>query len=518
MGCGKCHENGDIGHGHPDGLSLSESLEYCLVCHAWGADKPFGPAIHVLKEHDNVKVFRDYENACAVCHTGSEGNDFMSKAACRSCHPDVGPTGHFGFDWPDSTCTFCHNDVFAPLPDTVHRIEQGQYVASETCAECHKDEYVRWNNGAHAHALKPVDSTFRGGVIGDFTQSPLLSDPSRGIPAVRIFLSKLDGAYTVRLGDGGPTYAVDRVHGGGGGWKQRYQTKVGNSNYILPIQWNEKDRKWVAYDLHLWFDTQGRPKSPPKSDSFERRCVGCHSTDLHVTYDGLTGEYIAEHSELNVGCESCHGAASGHINAGGYEHVINPRNLPFDRSQEVCGQCHARGESTYVNAAGDGKTRGYPWSPADRGFRPGDTLTDFYKFTTSSSDLWPDGSSKSHRQQHIDYVQSGMAREGGAACFDCHDPHGSTNKYDVAASMKKDGVEITTQNDDNTLCLSCRAGKGDFAGITKEMVANPTQNLFAIGAVVNKHTGHELYFPTGEGFTAVGRCSSQCLSVVVVSH
>ena len=512
MGCGKCHDNGDIGHGHPEGLSLEGALQYCMVCHAWDTNKPFGPMMHVLEEHDNIKVFRDYPNSCAVCHSGSEGNDFISKAACRSCHPDVGPTGHFGFDWPDNTCTFCHNDIFAPIPDTVHRIEPGEYVTSETCAACHKDEYHRWDNTAHAHALKPVDSTFRGGVIGDFTQNPVLSDPANNIPPVTIHLSKqsdlFDDSYTVTLGDGGPTYPVDRVHGGGGGWKQRYQTKIGNSYYILPIQWNEKDGNWVAYHLDHWFDTQGQPKNPAKSNSFERRCLGCHSTNLQVAYDDQTGEYIADHSEVNIGCEACHGPASGHINAGGCcEGIINPKNLPFDRALEVCGQCHIRGDSTYVNADGDGKTRGYPWSPYDRGFRPGDTLSDFYTLTTSSSRLWPDGTSKSHHQQYMDYIQSDMSAEANVTCYDCHDPHGSTNKFDVVASLKRDGVEIATQNDDNTVCLACHAGKGDFAGITKEMVANPMENLTAIGAVVNKHTGHELYFPMGEGFTAVGRCS-----------
>lgn len=510
MGCGKCHENGDIGHRRPQGLSLNESLEYCLVCHAWGSDKPFGPTMHVLLEHDNVKVFRDYPNSCAVCHDNSEGNDLMNKAACRSCHPNVGPTGHFGFDWPDDTCTFCHNDIFAPLPDTVHRIEPGQYVTSETCAACHTDEYQRWDNTAHAHALKPVDSPFRGGVIGDFAQNPVLSDPANNIPPVTIHLSKQDNSRIVTLGDGGPTYPVDRVQGGGGGWKQRYQTIIGKSYYILPIQWNEKDQKWVAYDLNKWFDAQGNPKTPAKADSFERRCLGCHSTDLHVAYDGQTGEYMTTHSELNVGCEACHGPASGHINAGGgSEGIINPEDLSLERAGEVCGRCHGRGDSTYVNSTGDGKRRGYPWSPEDREFRPGDVLSDFYTFTTSSSDLWPDGTAKSHHQQYMDYIQSSKATDmqEKVTCFSCHDPHGSPNEFDVVASVKRDSVEITTQNDDNTLCLACHAGDGDFAAITKEMVANPMQNLAAIGAVVNKHTGHELYFPMGEGFTAVGRCS-----------
>lgn len=508
MGCGKCHEDGDIGHRRPSGLSLSESLEYCLVCHAWGSDRPFGPTMHVMLEHDNVKVFRDYPNSCAVCHTNSEGNDFMSKAACRSCHPDVGPTGHFGFDWPDDTCAFCHNDTFAPLPDTIHKMQPGAYVTSETCSACHSDEYARWDNTAHAHSLKPVASTFRGGVIGDFTQSPVLSDPLSGIPPVAVNLSHQNDTYTVSLGQDGPSYPVDRVHGGGGGWKQLYQTKIGNSYYTLPVQWNEATNGWVACDLALWFDSQGRPRTPAKGDSFERRCLGCHSTDLRVGYDNTTGEYSAQHSELNVGCESCHGPASGHINAGGgSEGVVNPGKLSFDRALEVCGQCHTRGESTYVNAQGDGKTRGYPWSPEDKGFHPGDVLADLFVPTTSPTHLWPDGTSRSNYQQHMDYAPSHMAADGKVTCFRCHDAHGSTNKYDVVASVQADGVQIPTQNDDNTLCLSCHAGRGDFTGITKEMLANPVPNLAAIGAVVNKHTGHELYFPMGEGFTAVGRCS-----------
>ncbi|MCV5941614.1 multiheme c-type cytochrome, partial [Escherichia coli] len=42
-------------------------------------------------------------------------------------------------------------------------------------------------------------------------------------------------------------------------------------------------------------------------------CADCHSTNLKKNYDADKNTYNSSWSEINVGCEACHGPASQHI-------------------------------------------------------------------------------------------------------------------------------------------------------------------------------------------------------------
>src|SRR3989304_4538942 len=77
------------------------------------------------------------------------------------------------------------------------------------------------------------------------------------------------------------TYAVVRTYGGWG-WKQRYQVKIGNNHYILPIQWNQATSRWVPYNLQNWYKEDGSLKTPHVEKSFEMSCASCHNTGLEL--------------------------------------------------------------------------------------------------------------------------------------------------------------------------------------------------------------------------------------------
>ena len=42
-------------------------------------------------------------------------------------------------------------------------------------------------------------------------------------------------------------------------------------------------------------------------------CAECHSTDLRKNYDAATNSYRTSWKDINVACESCHGAGSAHV-------------------------------------------------------------------------------------------------------------------------------------------------------------------------------------------------------------
>ena len=86
----------------------------------------------------------------------------------------------------------------------------------------------------------------------------------------------------------------------------------------------------------------------------------------------------------------------------------------------------------------------YPYSSTlGRTYRPGDNLKDFY---VSAGGVWPDGTSKQHHQQWIDFQQSDHFKNGKLACFACHTPHGEGAEH---------GLKKTAR--DNSLCLQCHA-------------------------------------------------------------
>jgi hypothetical protein len=130
-------------------------------------------------------------------------------------------------------------------------------------------------------------------------------------------------------------------------------------------------------------------------------------------------------------------------------------------------------------------------------------LTDYYE---DHSGLWPDGkTSKQHHQQWEDFYNSSKPTFAFhmIKCVECHSPH-KGGKHMVVTRIVDDGVEIATENDNNTLCLACHATHGDFEDITVEEVAEYEENLDHIANVVSAHSYHP-YAP--ERSMGLSRCS-----------
>ncbi len=493
LACENCHREGamleTLKHHKlsSSDLTLREALDECVGCHEPGlqkGEKSFSYRVHRISGHSI------YEKACAVCHANSEGNDYPMAWDCGTCHA----THKNGEAFPSNQpCMDCHDGSQAATADAAHEIPPTEYQTSGLCKDCHRTDYDKWRNSSHSRIIREVgDPKYTGtkfGVLGtwaDGTWSQFsLSDPNAGIPPVTVYTKAEGGVYKLKLGDPvtGPEYTVARTLGGGNAWKQHFLTKIGLSHYILPMRWVEAKNVWAAYGLKDWFDTAGNPRTPAKGRSYERRCAGCHfTTSSSVAYNETSQEYFLTFGESNVGCERCHRPAGGHLNAGGGPGVgtINPATFP-DKLQrgELCGQCHSRGSSVYVNAS-DGLSRDYPWAaatlehPQGRGYQPGESLWNLYNLISPPDpDLWGDTppTSKGHRQEWLDFQNSPHYEPASMACWDCHDSMGSTIPH-----------ELKWQNDNNELCLHCH-GTGE-GGSASSQFAKPYD------VEVPKHTRH----------------------------
>lgn len=336
------------------------------------------------------------------------------------------------------------------------------YMGSAACGLCHKTIYEKWKDTLHNKSQQEI-SAVNDPVVVEWSGTVKLK--AGKIPEATIQLNETpDGVHRVTLIDAKDptkraTYSVVRTYGGWG-WKQRYQVKIGESHYILPIQWNQATSRWVPYNLQYWYNDDGSLRVPALNRSFEAQCAGCHNTGLQIEKTA-TGEFRSTYVELNIGCEKCHGPGSDHVKAGGAKAaIVNPRNLPFERSLEVCGQCHSRGVSQ-PNGVHE-----FPWDDANnKASVLGEPLRQYY---TDKGGRWgdPQAHSRQHHQQWLDYQKS-KHFNAQVRCFDCHDPHGGPGRS-----------QLVKADYNNTLCLSCHA-KDDKRFASNDPIRNHTKHNYA---------------------------------------
>lgn len=248
---------------------------------------------------------------------------------------------------------------------TKNTVTGAEYVGSKSCGACHQKQYKAWENSLHAHMVRPIAK-------GDFKSVKAdLTAPGAPKP------DQYDWAYAI------------------GGWykEERYAFRDEKGNVI-------------SGEFEYTKPTNHFSLRKDKAGNMERldwlnACGGCHTTGL---------DYKArQFSELNIGCEACHGP--------GALHARNPKGakVAVDKSAENCGQCHIRGSDT-------SKTFGYP---IDYEFNKPETL--LAKFTpipvTDTGSVFPDQkNSNRHRQQYLDW-KKGRHAAAGVTCGTCHDPH-----------------------------------------------------------------------------------------------
>ena len=444
---------------------------------------------------------------------------------------------------------------------------QPRYVGPEKCLMCHNNpalgDKTGWRTSMHANGYSIVlddAHTMQNlyGIINDYDQNGVddfhdgldfnaissVFDPYK--PNAPVLNYSAENGYTIKIGE--VTHRVYLTYGGSGLYKQRYGVRINTAQgeskdiYISPIQYNEKTHEYVLYHASAWYDANKQPiytaastlvDAAGNNRSLSKGCAGCHVTGLSLRQDE-NGEWIAKGGDIdpttlgmyadktnvfdldgdgdleqiNTGCETCHGPGSEHAMTGDKTKIINPADLSADEANNLCGMCHSRGKSLPNN------TFSFPYhDDTMTGWTIGDMVADFY---TDGGGYWGDGvNSKKHHQQFYDFYKSPKPtfQFHKVTCFECHDVH-NTEKHHIRTEMEEtdsagNPLTIATDNDNNTLCLSCHATHGPFAAISKEMVADLANNEGAIAAIVKQHTNHN-YDPTNDDGTGGSSRCSKC--------
>ena len=317
--------------------------------------------------------------------------------------------------------------------------QPANYVGSEACIDCHADQVEAWQGSHHDMAMKHADQE---SVLGDFDD---VSVDHKG-KQNRFFRKGAEYWVNTEGPDGqfhdykiSYTFAFEPL--------QQYMVEFDDGRVqLIPFAWDSRTKeeggqRW----FHLYPDTTNTDEFywTNSGQNWNFMCADCHSTNLQKNYDAEQNRYQTTWSEINVGCEACHGPASDHIDMANKSEIGDEQSIgaPFDAAShygfdrdlsqavkewvyqegnttlqpkdiihtnqvQTCAQCHSR--RTQLNETGD-HVKG--------------SFFDKYRLSLISPELYyHDGQIYDEDYVYGSFLQSAMA-EKGVTCTNCHDPH-----------------------------------------------------------------------------------------------
>jgi tetratricopeptide (TPR) repeat protein len=299
-----------------------------------------------------------------------------------------------------------------------------EFVGGDKCQPCHKEAYDKWRDSHHDLAM---DLANEETVLGNF------NDTTFEYEGITTRFYRKEGKFLVHTeGPGGEMGEFEITHTFGAYPLQQYLIPFpGGRLQCLSIAWDVEKKEWYRlppYDVTGPDDWLHWTKA---GQNWNGMCAECHSTHLVKGYDYKTDSYKTTWTEIDVGCEACHGPGSLHVEwadrpamalipANNYELVVKTEELSPREQMQVCARCHARRFllSDYEHSGSD--------------------LMDHMVPTLLNQGLYyPDGQILEEVYVYGSFMQSKMY-QSGVRCSDCHDIH----------SLKR----LKKGND---LCLQC---------------------------------------------------------------
>jgi Flp pilus assembly protein TadD len=320
-----------------------------------------------------------------------------------------------------------------------HTAAQGEdnrlsYVGSQVCADCHAVEFQAWQLSHHARAMLEAK---RETVLAPFGGEAVEADGF-----VSTFFRREGKFFVNTIGPDGAPADFEVGYTFGFAPLQQYLIAIPGGRFqAFFLAWDSRPK---AEGGQRWFDLYPDDELAPGNplhwtgidQNWNYQCAWCHSTDLRKNYDAQADTFATTWSEINVGCEACHGRASAHIAWAGENAAHNgPINeakgfaLSFDEREgvtwemgdsgivkrseprktskeiDMCAGCHARRGQFAED---------YP--------RTGNFLDSFRPALIEPGLYHADGQQLEEVYKWGSFLQSKMHAQG-VTCSDCHDPH-----------------------------------------------------------------------------------------------
>jgi tetratricopeptide (TPR) repeat protein len=300
-----------------------------------------------------------------------------NQAKSQSFTAEADPTGYVG----NEACAGCHASIYQSYQRTPMARASGLAIENVIPAD-----FVHSNSGVHYR----IDSE---------AKHVWLSFDRADDPAVR---GKRELLYYIGSGRRGLSYLFSRD----------------GFLFESPVNWYSHAQRWDMAPAYQ--NAREIPLSLPAFTS----CLRCHVSGMRAPVKGTENLYPKPaFLDAGVSCERCHGPGAAHITGaeltGAAGTIVNPSNLPPERRDAVCMQCHLEGKVAIER----------PGRHAYE-FQPGEDLSDYMRYYVLAG-------SRNGRLGGVSQVealtQSMCKRSTGDAmsCTSCHDPH-----YEPAAEER----------------------------------------------------------------------------------
>jgi predicted CXXCH cytochrome family protein len=316
--------------------------------------------------------------------------------------------------------------ILSFLPNNGYAVE---FVGSEQCQTCHKKEFSAWQGSHHDMAMKHAD---KQSVLGDF-DNVSFNDAGK----VNKFYKNKKQFWVNIKGPDGEFHDYQIKYTFGFEPLQQYMVEFDDGRVqLIPFAWDSRTK---AQGGQRWFNlypefTENHQDFfwTNKGQNWNYMCADCHSTNVSKNFDVKTNSYKTKFSEINVGCEACHGPASKHmdwskvpdnsVNDKGFSrniskkvtewvqkegfNTLRPKAIHNSQQTLVCAQCHSRRTQISNNNHIDKNEFG-----------------EKYLLSLITNDnYYSDGQIYNENFIYGSFLQSKMAKNG-VVCSNCHDPH-----------------------------------------------------------------------------------------------
>ncbi|MGH1370423.1 MAG: multiheme c-type cytochrome [Cellvibrionaceae bacterium] len=313
-------------------------------------------------------------------------------------------------------------------------VNASQYVGSESCKGCHQEQFKDWQGSHHERAM---DHASERSVRGDFNNVSVEFEGKKN----RFFRKGKE--YWVNIADAAGQFNDYKISFTFGYEPlQQYMVEFSDGRIqLIPFAW---DTRPAQQGGQRWFYLHPEHSQPHheffwtnEGQNWNYMCADCHSTNVKKNFDVENNRYKTDYSEISVGCESCHGPGSDHLQkvastssdnlpskSGGWGFSRNltkavdqwllDKNMKTMSPAEIkntdqvltCAQCHSR--HSQISDADHVATGNF----GDR-----------YRLTLiDQTHYYPDGQVYDEDYVYGSFLQSKM-NANGVVCSNCHDPH-----------------------------------------------------------------------------------------------
>lgn len=311
-----------------------------------------------------------------------------------------------------------------------------KFTGTQSCTSCHTQQNKDWQGSHHDQAMQHATPE---AVLGDFNNASISANGFKST------FFKKDGQFWVNTdGADGKLQDYKITYTFGVTPLQQYLIEFPDGRIqALGIAWDTRPvsaggQRWFSLFPDETITAEDELHWTGRQLNWNYMCADCHSTNLKKGYNASTDTFKTTWSDINVGCESCHGPGQNHLQWSGLDkdakakdpqmglqHLLNDRedvtwtmnpatgtaarhpsaDVTANKEIGVCAACHSRRSQTSEGIEQDGLFLEH--------YRPAYLTADLYH---------NDGQIKEEVYVWGSFEQSKM-RASGVTCSNCHDPH-----------------------------------------------------------------------------------------------